>query len=112
MDPSACGSATSAIEAAFPDQFERNQDGELIEVAGIIIVDRGPRQCPQVADGGSGLDLGPVQSRGLLQGLRREFRQQPAGAHGRHRETVQFDGGGGCGGHPAMIIEIGRENRG
>ena len=24
--------ATSAIEAAFPDQFERNDDGELIEV--------------------------------------------------------------------------------
>ena len=54
----------------------RLRNGELVEVAGIVVVDRGPEETAQVADRRAWLGGGFRAGLRLRQGRRREVRQQ------------------------------------
>ena len=64
-------------------------DRQLIEVAGIVIVDGGPRELPQVAKSACRGGGCRPQVSGLKGGLGGELRQQSARAHGLTRDSPQ-----------------------
>ena len=65
-------------------------DGQLIEVARLVVVDGTPETVAQVADVGAECDGRGMEGRELLKRACVEIRQQSPGEHGLPGDALQF----------------------
>ena len=81
--PSATVASTSATATSSftAPAGERLRHRELVEVARVVVVDRHPREVPQVADGGPRLDDALAEGLGLREDRGGEVGQQAAFGH-------------------------------
>ena len=67
----------------------RRRDGELIEIPGVVVVDRAPEEVAKIADRGAGVGRRLRDGLGLLERGGREVREEPALAHRSVRDVSQ-----------------------